>query len=204
MVDREALPVNEFEDNDMLLACAFPDVFFLGTRGVRRKGTMQPADTRHLLLQFSAACGSCPPLIFLLMNQVQRHAATAVLSAAVKDRPESLVELGAHIASPGFLNRLDAAIAEPNSAEAATIVALINKHLVTKAKKVPFGPSARSQSCATLYAYCMMYGLPSVRLDEGSGCICAHSHACGFVTRGRCCSAVLRCATVLLCCCYTA
>ena len=180
-VPREDTPVNEFSHNNFLLASAFPDVFFFGQDPIKRAATLLTDDTRHLLLQFTTAAARCTPLIFLLFNQVQRHAATHLLAAEVRNRPESLAELGADLASPEFLDQVKAAIADGTTTEAKALTKRINRHVIAKCRLVPYSAAARSQACSTLYAYVAFYGLPSVTFACVPVCVCASVRVCRCV-----------------------
>ena len=72
-------------------------------------------------------------------------------------------QFGAELAAPDFVQRVDAAIADPTTQDAKALANKVNRHVLAKARLVPYSAAARRQSCSTLYAYTAFYGLPSVR-----------------------------------------
>ena len=71
---RSAQPANEFRENSALLYGAFWPLFPL-KEGLQSEGPLTPASRRHLMTQFHNAFAHSPQLLFLLADQVQRHAA---------------------------------------------------------------------------------------------------------------------------------
>ena len=73
---RTSVPLNEFTENSQLLYGAFWHLFPLRA-GLRGDGPLTPAARRHIATQFHNAFAHSPQLLFLLADQVQRHAAAA-------------------------------------------------------------------------------------------------------------------------------
>ena len=71
---REEKPVNEFTDNAIIIYGAFWCLFPLG-QGLHSKGSVPVQDARRLVTQFHNRFAKQPNLLFLLANQMQRHAA---------------------------------------------------------------------------------------------------------------------------------
>jgi len=87
-IDRSSVAFNEFQENNDLLIATFPHLFPIGV-GPPRNGSLSIVHHRHLLLQYHTRFAKCPQLVFLLFNQLQRHAGSRALSAAVRNNSEA-------------------------------------------------------------------------------------------------------------------
>ena len=85
-----ASPMDEFHNNDALIAGCFPDKFLLGLfylnddlihtqplipigEGVQKAGSLGNRERMLLLSQHDNRFSTCMPLVFTLFNQLQRH-----------------------------------------------------------------------------------------------------------------------------------
>ena len=134
---RSAQPLNEFTDNATLLYGAFWPLFPLRA-GLRGDGPLTPASRRHLLTQFHNAFAHSPQLIFLLADQVQRHAAARGVALRVKADTDSFNTFAATVANEGsFLERLEAAKNDPLSRESRALLKHVSRFVVSSGKAIP-------------------------------------------------------------------
>ena len=71
----------EFTENDFLIMGAFPDVFFLG-RGAQR-GSVSEEHRRSWMMHHNRRARTNAQLLFLLFDQMQRHATCKTVKAKV-------------------------------------------------------------------------------------------------------------------------
>ena len=110
--------MNEFKSNDDILYGAFWHLFPL-RQGLRSKGSVSVHDSRHLLTQFHNSFAQQPSLLFLLANQVQRHAAAKGVGVRVKTDPDSFQAFASMMVDKdAYLERLHAAKEDPTSKSA--------------------------------------------------------------------------------------
>lgn len=82
-VQQSREPINEFRDNDAIALNGFPHLFPLGTP-LPAKGTIPPKYVRHLLLQADRRFARATDFLFLLFDQMRRHAAVTSVAMRVK------------------------------------------------------------------------------------------------------------------------
>jgi len=168
-------PVNEFENSNELLVCAFPHVFPYGV-GVPRS-SLSPNFTRYLMLHHSNAFANEPRLYFLLFNQLQRHTNCRSTSLRVKAQKKHIDAVTRITKRPDFMPRLEAANANPDSADAKALLASLHPHIITLGAKAPYGPAARKASFNHLLA-----GMN--RLDNSSHLLATYFKViCAYVFR---------------------
>ena len=92
---RNAMPLNEFTQNAGLLYGAFWTLFPLGS-GLPCTGPLTPTIRRHLMTQWHNVFAHSPQLIFLLADQVQRHAAARGVALRIKADTDWLQRLHCH------------------------------------------------------------------------------------------------------------
>jgi hypothetical protein len=83
---RSSTPLNEFSENATILYGSFWDLFPLRS-GLRHDGPLHPTQRRHLLTQFHNSFAQCSTFLFLLANQIQRHAAAQGVALRVQADP---------------------------------------------------------------------------------------------------------------------
>lgn len=159
-VHSAADPMNEFTSNDTLLTGAFPSLFFLG-KGVPFTGTPPRAWTRFLMLQACNRFATSNALVFLLFDQIQRHAACASVAAKARNDPEAFRKLRALVEDPSFQRQLGMAERAPNSATARALRAKLVPLLRLTGRTVPFGPLERGAALSRLYSLVHYHGAPS-------------------------------------------
>jgi hypothetical protein len=152
--------VNEFEENQRLITCGFPDLFFLG-RGVAYTGSIPATATAHWLNHHSGRFGRDAQLLFLLFSQLQRHSAVSQIAASVKAHPAHVQALKDLIGDPLFTEKATAALEDPMSPESRHLLFQIEKLICMSTQTVPFSAMERKAAMAKLYSMVQFYGLPS-------------------------------------------
>ena len=162
-VTRSREPINEFSSNNRIILSSFPSLFMLG-RGISNKATLPTNVIRHMMFQFNCRIASCHRFIFLLFDQLQRHAVARIVSARVKSDPVSMEKLGKLVRDPTFLRRLRAAAKNPNSEDARKILKIFSPHIALSSSKVPFSKQASKAGMAKLKALTVYHGMPGLFL----------------------------------------
>ena len=176
-------PLSEFNGNGLNLMRIFRAICPLlryqestrddGTRHIRSwplqaNGTLSAADTRHWLLQFTAAAACTPACIAVLAKQHQRH---AVLRAVSRRVPHAkFAEYTQLLQSPGFWERVQKAKdtlakADAGNADNADAKALLDKLssiLLLVGKEKPFSSLARKALKPKMMAIVNRHSDPSI------------------------------------------
>ncbi|CAK0807187.1 unnamed protein product [Prorocentrum cordatum] len=133
---RELRPMNEFTNNGDILYGAFWHLFPL-RQGLRSKGSVGAHDSRHLLTQFHNSFAQQPSLLFLLANQVQRHAAAKGVGVRVKTDPDSFQTFANMMADKdAHLERLRVAKEDPASKSARDLLKQVLRFTASAGKGV--------------------------------------------------------------------
>jgi len=156
-VRREDRAMNEFTANNLILISTFPHLFPLGN-GPARVGSMATADSRHLLLQYNPAFGSCAQLIFLLFNQLQRHGALSSLAAAVRNNDAAFAEFKELAANDSTLASIEAALASPAAPASKALIIKLDRILRIFNRMVPFSAAARKAKLGDFTANVRHFG----------------------------------------------
>ena len=83
-ISATVVPLNEFENNELVISGAFPWIFMFGRVGVEINALMR----RTIVLQHSARISKEAMLIFFLFNQLQRHRVTHNVAKASEEQLE--------------------------------------------------------------------------------------------------------------------
>jgi len=141
---RSEEPVNDVANSDQLLVCAFPHIFPFGV-GVP-KDPVNPKFTRYLMLHSSNSFANEPRLYFQLFNQLHRKTHFRSTSLRVKAQKKHIDAVTRITKQPDFMVRLEAATANPASADAKKLVGSLHPHIITLGAKTPYSPAARAAS----------------------------------------------------------
>eukprot|EP00959_Pyramimonas_sp_CCMP1952_P123865 2589541-Pyramimonas_sp.AAC.1 len=126
--------MNEFTNNDDILYGAFWYLFPL-RQGLRSKGSVNFHDSRHLLTQFHNAFAQQPSFLFLLANQIQRHAAAKGVGLRVKTDPDSFQAFASMMADKdAYMERVRAAKEDPTSKGARDLLKQVMRFTATAGK----------------------------------------------------------------------
>lgn len=154
---REENPINEYENSQQDLICAFPHIFLLGNAYGPQKGGLTTKQTYHLLLQHTQYAAKDPSLLAYLFDQRRRHGVNTSISAHMKGTGTKVTKANAFINNPTFPAKLQAAINDPNCAEAKEILKTIVPFLSIPTKKVPFGSLDYGSHMAQVIAQARRY-----------------------------------------------
>ena len=114
------------------------------------------------MTQFHNAFAHSPQLIFLLADQVQRHAAARGVALRVRADTESFKTFAAMVASEeDFLKRLDAAKDDPLSKESRELLKHVSRFVVSSGKAIPWSAEERAGEITRLYAMWRRFAPPS-------------------------------------------
>jgi len=160
-------PVNDVANGDQLLVCAFPHLFPFGV-GVP-KDPVNPRFTRYLMLHSTNSFANEPRLYFQLFNQLHRKTHFRSTSLRVKAQKKHIDAVTRITKQPNFMVRLEAATANPASADAKKLVGSLHPHIITLGAKTPYSPAARAASfnhmlaCMNRFLYCAAARLLAVQ-----------------------------------------
>ena len=162
---RAAAPMNEFTHGTALLYGAFWYLCPLGA-GLPGAGPCNQTTRRHLLTQFHNEFAHNPQFIFLLADQVQRHAAAQGVALRVRADPESFQAISL-IVSEGasFVQRLNDARSDPLGTAAWELFKSVSRFVVASGHTVPWSAEERAGEVTRLYAMWRRFGPPSCFLS---------------------------------------
>lgn len=124
-------------------------------------GTVSDGQTRHLLLQSSAKAAQCPPLVFVLANQKQRHAVLLASNRpSIKD--EKLGDFQEIVCAPDFAQRLQRAKNDPTSPESKKLVKQLMRIMTLVGKDKPWSKCERRDVVPPMLAIKDRQSTPSV------------------------------------------
>lgn len=121
---------------------------------------MDKKAARHMLLQFNNSFASCHRFIFLLFDQLQRHAASRVVASRVKCNPKSFDSFVEMVNEPNFVKKLNEAAKNPASKESIELLKKMSPHIVSCTARIPFTSAQRSVEIMNLVAMKYFYGIP--------------------------------------------
>jgi hypothetical protein len=160
VVERNRDPINEFENNDLLLTQAFPWLYLFG-KGVPKSSTMPRPYTKAVLNHYNRSFSKDHKFIFLLFDQMRRHIAAQAAKARLYSQNQNITQFVEFVNEPGFANDLDFAVKTPESKEAKKILAKLLPNIKMAGGNVPFGPLERQQSKYNLFAMLHRFGVPT-------------------------------------------
>ena len=149
------------ENNNLLLYSSFPFLFLFG-KGLKQCGSVDKKAARHMLLQFNASFSNCHRFIFLLFDQLQRHAASRVIASRVKCNAKSFDLFVKLVNEPNFTKQLQEACKNPSSKESIDLLKKLSPHIVSCTSRMPFTSAQRSAEIMNLVAMRYFYGMPCI------------------------------------------
>jgi len=159
-VARSAMAVNEFEENHKLIVGAFP-ADFLVAKGIHTVKSLPVKARQNLMRQFHGRFARNQELVFLLANQVQRHAHALAVHLRAKSDPASFEALTRLVGADDFGAILEDMANAPHEKLAQDVVREIEPHLVACSASVPFSAMARNRDVTSMYSLWRGFGLPS-------------------------------------------
>ena len=122
--ERDAEPLNEFEEMQELLVSAFPTVFMFGIT-YKNDSLMNPKQMEHLLLQYTNSAATNRELLFYLFDCQSRHKILHNLSAKIKKDPEAFKEYSKLVRDDEFQEKIREAALAPTSDVAKEVLNVV-------------------------------------------------------------------------------
>ena len=171
-VTRDADAVNEFTSNRELIAGVFPWLFPVGWCSPK-EGSLPPSLVRHLLLHSSTRWAQDARFILLAFNQKMRHEACRQAGVRVTNNSAAKSGFSSVVGVPDFGTRMTAAVADPKSEDAKYLVRTLAPLVQLTAASVPFSAQSRAAVLSKQYAFCQLFGLPSVFITIAPAEMCS-------------------------------
>ncbi len=159
---RENEALNEFEQNDRILAASFPDVFLLGSVHHRNSGTLLERQTKHVLCQYDNAAATCSELMAFLFDQRLCHSNLGGVSRAFLGSADLLEKLSRQYNTPQYLAKFEVALKNPKGQAAKSIIQDFLPHLRLGGSRTRFGVFDNAGLMNRIYAKSMRYGSSSL------------------------------------------
>ena len=171
-IQAAALPnsaINEYTDNDVLLACTFPHLFLLGSSGLSVTNTMcQPF--RNYLVEFADnRFARSSEIVFLLFDQFLRQSTARTVHARVYGSFNSIEEFATLLFRPDFSDTLDKVIDNPADPRHSEFVKKIDRVVHVVGSNIPYTPESRRSVVSKLYALRYYLGLPGYFITVAPG-----------------------------------
>ena len=182
MSRREENPLNEYDNGDMILAKACPDLFMFGYAYHSSRPTLNKYETQHLLMQYTASAGSNRNLLCQLFESNRRHSVISNMHAKVSSDPKAFDQFANEFASVEFQTKLQAAIKNPNGSDAKYVLNKLTPLLTFAGRKSAFGALERNESAGQILALGRQIGCSSNFLTFGIDDI-NHPNAIRFALR---------------------
>lgn len=160
-LSRSTDPVNEFTHNDQLLTAAFWHLF-PGRSPFRDRGTVGAKTRTRLFTFYDGRFQRDHNLVFLLANQIQRHACACSVKAHIGSAPGAYAAFEEASCDEGVQELLDAAKQDPDGKESRELQRRVLPFLNLCGKRVPWSSMERKACLSDLYALSRRYGSPSV------------------------------------------
>ena len=154
VVERGSQPISEFDENDKMLAGAFPHLFLLGKGLPQRE--MNQTFLKHCFKYYDGRFDD-PMWIATAFNQKQRHACIRNTARIAAGNPALFEMLGTLANSAHFKQKLIQAIDHPESQEAKRLNAKICRIFALVGKTIPFSPFERACTRPMLAAMRLRY-----------------------------------------------
>ena len=148
-------PLDEIRNNDELLIGLFPQLFLLG-EGLRKGcGALRQKELDHLLLQHDGRFAKAPSFLFILFNQMQRHASYTSVAVRVRAEHHLIRKFQDITNSHDFDDRLERAVANPNAADAKKLSRELLPTLRLSGASIPHSRFERESAFSRMLA--LMY-----------------------------------------------
>lgn len=151
------MPINEFGENDKYFLGGFPNLFLHGQGIPRGSAGITPPCRRHMLLQYDKRFSACASFLFVVFNQLQRHAAARSVSLRVKGCQTSVDRFEQMVRKPEFDEQLKAAILDPETLQSKGIARSIMNVCRLTGSQVPWSGLERQSAMSKLLStmnYC--------------------------------------------------
>lgn len=150
--------INEFVENDALLACSFPTLFVLGACGLDAKLALSSAFRRYLMRFADNRFAEDFVLMHFLFDQARRMDTCRAVKAKVHGDAPALKRLADLSTGPSFVPQLDAAIQDPTNPKYKSLIDTVMASVHAISPKLPYSVEARQATRRHLTAFRQFYG----------------------------------------------
>ncbi|OWZ05539.1 hypothetical protein PHMEG_00022357 [Phytophthora megakarya] len=140
-VKKGGAPLTEWENNNTIIAGAFPTLFLLGSLALP-SGSMPPDYVDHFMNYYDGRFESSPTFTALLFNQQQRHATVRKAARIGMSHEKMMSKFGELASTDEFKCALRYAKAHPNNAQAR----LLNVELLRVLSLIDLSPELKESA----------------------------------------------------------
>ena len=155
-------PACEFTNNHTILSLAFPYLFPLGVTADELGGanTVSKRVVQRLLCSYDDRFATSAQFLFLLANQKIRHAANHAVNFKLRERTDRVEEFVRLVNEPGFSDKLNNCVKNPQGAEATELLKKILPLINITGSKIPWSPLERKAATTHLYSMAQSSSAP--------------------------------------------
>ena len=150
-------PIRDFVENEILYLGSFGHLFLLG-EGAPKEITSSRAQVLHMLDQHDGRFARSSPIIFTLFNQLQRGATARQVSLRVRGNHILMKKFAKTVNAPGFEDKLESAIQNPNSRESKKLISLITDLVSISGATIPYSQMERESAYPRILAMKRHFG----------------------------------------------
>lgn len=155
--------LNEFTDNEKIIASSFFHIFLLG-KAYMTSGSLSNKHRRHIFLQYTRMAGSCQQFIFFLFDQLQRHSNVLGINAVVRSHKQSFDRFTKLVKKKDFRKKIIKAKKNPSGKTARQIMHTVGPVLTMGGKNTLVGSNEKNDTIAKIHSLCLRYGMPTLFL----------------------------------------
>jgi hypothetical protein len=158
---RSNVPSCDFNDCDYALTCAFPHIFPLGRAYYRSTGSLNREQLNHLFTQFHQAPARDRKLLAYVFDNQRRSQTMNGVKVLSRGNSKAYADMDALVNTPGFQDKLEAAISNPDSKEARQLLKTLHNCLTIAGKKQSYGSHELRNVVPTVKEISKSLGPPS-------------------------------------------
>ena len=155
------IPTNEFSENDVLFVETFPHLFPLG-KGMPFKGSIPQDYVKHLLGQGTNQFAEDAAFVFTVCDQIRRHQTVRSVNCRAKRNPRSMEQFATLTKDPGYAQKVDAAVNNPEGKEAREVLKGFQHFLDLGGAPVPYSSFESASGVSKVYAMSQFHGCLNV------------------------------------------
>ena len=155
---REGLPLNEYDNGDVLIAKANPDVCIFGTAYHNRRPHLDKYQTEHIIMQYTTSAACNRQLLCQLFESNRRHGVIKGMHTKASSDSGKFGEFANEFGSVEFQNKLKAAVKNPDGSDAKYVLNKVTPLLTFAGRKSAFGAFERNQSAGEILALGRHFG----------------------------------------------
>ena len=155
-------PINEFDNNPMLLARAYPVIFPFGRMEMNgKRGGLPRRTLTRLAEDYRGRLNVEPTALLHLANQKARHSTAGNVALRVRGGGRIASRFVDAMNDPGIYAALRRAHKLPNGTEAKKLVAMLSPLVNLAGKATAWSPLKRANCVSDLMALCHLHHAPS-------------------------------------------